>query len=423
MIHLFVDILGTALEMIILYNLQHTTKKSSDKMIFCVFACLTFLIVLMTNFSILPFIKVGFIFLYTCITLRACYKTSLKRITFCFVLYLLSIAIGEVISFGILRLLFNGTINSINANPIMLIIIPFSKVITILFIWYIKGFIKRAEKYLHKGVILTLTPIITCFLILFLQTFRLYYNVTISATERLFSFLSTICIIFSAGCIISLIEKYLLAKEVEQVTSLDIHQISSSYSYLSKKVESNEQVMELYHDLKNHLLILQSKDENSNYINGLLDKITDFELFTDTGNPILNTIIYEKRKLSYTQNIDFQSRIDMSRISSLKDFDICSIFGNALDNAIEACLKIDHGNVRKIIIFASKVRNFLIIRIHNSFLEKPNMLMSQITTSKSDPTLHGFGLKSIKRTVEKYNGEISIHYDQSMFSLNIAIPL
>jgi len=419
------DIIGTSLEMCMLYTLQNTsTKKTGKPVVTLLYLLLAAVIVFMTTINTGFLVKVLVILLCTTVIMKSCYQVSLGRIAFCYILYLLSISMGEILGFGIVRLVFGGSVNSLMQNPYkLLIVILTSKLFTLIFIMYIKHFISRAHAYLGKGLLLTITPLLSCFLILFMESFRIFSYEEISPRESLFATLSTVFIIVSVFCIIILIEKYLQTKEIEHTTNLDIHQINNSYHFLSRKTESQEQVMELYHDLKNHLLILQSKHGESGYINGLMHKIHDYELFTDTGNAILNTVLYEKNKQSQMHHIEFYSRINMNQILTVKDYDICSIFGNALDNAIEACLEIEREEDRKISVCADRVHNFFIIKVENSKKDESLLSDDVMKSSKADQSLHGHGLKSINRAVHKYNGEVGIKYSRTSFTLTIAIPL
>lgn len=419
------DILGTAIEMIILCSLEYTdVPKKKLNISILLWSILGILVVIMTKYSI-PFMqKLCFIFLATMLICKKSYQTNYKRITLCFIIYLLSISIGEVICFSFLRIVTIDKVNSFMATPLnLLLVIVISKSFTLAFILYIQRFIKNLHKSLGKASILTITPLFTCFLVLCIESFRIYSAEAFSMKECIFTGLNIIFVLISTFCIIKLIEKYLQTKEVELATSLDIEQISNSYHYLSKKAESQQQVSELYHDLKNHLLILKSKEDHPEYINGLLNKISNFETFVDTGNSILNTLIYEKSKFSKFYNIDLKILVDLNYISAIKDFDICTIFGNAIDNAIEACLKMEAADKRYIRISANKMRKFLIIKIENSKSEDTLSYNDILKSTKADKNMHGYGLKSIHRAVHKYNGEIHTYFNQNSFSLKIAIPL
>lgn len=103
--------------------------------------------------------------------------------------------------------------------------------------------------------------------------------------------------------------------------------------------------------------------------------------------------------------------------------DICSIFGNALDNAIECEKKIKDYDKRMIHINAFSEKNFLIIRFENYYEGDIQFEKGLPVTTKKQAAAHGYGLKSLRYTVHKYDGEVNIDTDDSWFSLRILIPL
>ena len=102
--------------------------------------------------------------------------------------------------------------------------------------------------------------------------------------------------------------------------------------------------------------------------------------------------------------------------------DTCTIFANALDNAVKACSEIKEGE-RKIELFLKRKKDMLNIVIKNT---KQNQILesnNRFFTTKSNKEHHGFGIENIKMAVEKYNGIVSIDYTDTIFTLAISIPL
>ena len=103
--------------------------------------------------------------------------------------------------------------------------------------------------------------------------------------------------------------------------------------------------------------------------------------------------------------------------------DICSIFGNALDNAIECELKIPDKEKRLIHVTVSQQKNFLMIRVENYFEGVLRQKEGSFATTKKEKQFHGYGIKSIKYTVDKYGGAVHIDAEKQWFDLKILIPL
>ena len=102
---------------------------------------------------------------------------------------------------------------------------------------------------------------------------------------------------------------------------------------------------------------------------------------------------------------------------------MCSIFGNALDNAIECELKIPDKEKRLVHVTVSKQKNFLLLRFENYYEGNLEYQEGKLVTTKKEKEYHGYGLKSIRYTVNKYDGAVSIDTKENWFDLKILIPM
>ena len=103
----------------------------------------------------------------------------------------------------------------------------------------------------------------------------------------------------------------------------------------------------------------------------------------------------------------------------LEDTDVCALMGNVLDNAIEACERMTSGE-RWISVYMKKQQGMFFIEVSNSIDKIPVMKHGQFLTQKGDKELHGYGIKSIKRIVDKYDGTIAFQIEDKMFKVNIS---
>ena len=115
---------------------------------------------------------------------------------------------------------------------------------------------------------------------------------------------------------------------------------------------------------------------------------------------------------------------DMRRLDFIDDMDICIIFGNALDNAIEACKKIENKSERYIHIKNVVLPEYMLLNISNSFSGEFKTENALFVTTKKDSENHGFGLKNIRSSVEKYGGTMTAKADpeKQVFHLSLLIP-
>ena len=113
---------------------------------------------------------------------------------------------------------------------------------------------------------------------------------------------------------------------------------------------------------------------------------------------------------------------DGSGMRFLDVMDLCSIFGNALDNAIEYEKKIGDPEKRLIKVTVYNQNRFLLIRIENYCEETIPLRDGLPVTTKKDPAIHGYGLKSIRHAAEKYGGSLNVTQEPPWFVLTVLIP-
>ena len=114
---------------------------------------------------------------------------------------------------------------------------------------------------------------------------------------------------------------------------------------------------------------------------------------------------------------------DAGQMGFMHVMDVCSIFGNAIDNAIECVCKIADEDKRLIKVTVYTQNHFLLIRIEN-YCESPVTFDSGLpVTTKADSQMHGYGVKSIKQAVEKYRGHLDVEQEENWFRITALIPL
>ena len=206
-------------------------------------------------------------------------------------------------------------------------------------------------------------------------------------------------------------------------TSYHAQELEMQRNYYKDRIRDEERVRSAYHDMKNHLLLLQAQAGNGQEvqksIQELKDQIQEYENYHHTGNEFLDIIIRDKAKAAQERKIDFSAVISFEAGSFIEPLDISTIFGNALDNAIEASEKLPE-DMRLVTVRANRVRNILIIIVENN---TASTSIETTGTTKRDTFAHGFGLSNLKNAVEKYDGQCSTKLENGTFTLKIAIPI
>lgn len=156
---------------------------------------------------------------------------------------------------------------------------------------------------------------------------------------------------------------------------------------------------------------------NPQVIEEISQSIEIFDSNIKTGNNALDIIFTEKSLLCYKNNIRFTCIADGKLLSFMDDVDAYSLFGNLVDNAIEA-LK-DEAQKRVISLIIKGQGDFVSISIQNFFSKQLRFENGLPITTKKDKKYHGYGMQSIKMICEKYNGTLSINTNDNIFSVNI----
>ncbi|MGL5711389.1 MAG: ATP-binding protein [Paraclostridium sp.] len=234
-------------------------------------------------------------------------------------------------------------------------------------------------------------------------------------------------IVVSCVLLILLFRKIIVENKLEAQNELIKNKLDMQYTYYLNIQESHMKVKKLYHDINNHICCidkLNNTKEVNEYVNNLKDEIKEFKSIYNTGNMILDIIINEKSIICIKKGIKFNCDINFSKVDFIKPIDVSSIFSNVLDNAIEACDKIDSQDIEKYIRIKGTIsKSYFIIKCENSKINTLRRNKNLLLTDKKDKFVHGIGLQSIKSSIQKYKGELLFEDEKDKFILNIYIPL
>lgn len=214
-------------------------------------------------------------------------------------------------------------------------------------------------------------------------------------------------------------------KELSAEKKLNIYRSN----YYIKLIEKEEETRKFRHDINNHFMYLTSlvyendMESVKNYLRELNQEILKIQksIFI-TGNNLFDVILNEK-----LQEVRKETKILITGKASCKlkvsDIDMCIIFANLIDNAIEAVGKVKEKSTYIIIKFRTG-HNYLKISIKNSTSKKILMKKNGLPkTTKGNERLHGIGLINVKETVEKYSGDFKISSNEKEFSVEIILPI
>ena len=202
--------------------------------------------------------------------------------------------------------------------------------------------------------------------------------------------------------------------------------LNTQYANMQLSQESIDIVNQKYHDLKHQIALLRSEisgEEKLEFLDRMENDIQVYEAMNKTGNQYLDTILTSKGIHCTKEGITLTSVVDGALINFMDAMDISAMFGNALDNAIEAVSKLPSDEQKLIHLSVSKEKSFVRIHVENR-CDEVILNRSQFPqTTKLDKRYHGFGIKSIDNIAQKYGGSCTVHVNEGWFELRILIPL
>ena len=220
----------------------------------------------------------------------------------------------------------------------------------------------------------------------------------------------------------ALFKKSSMRKELETIQLL-WHQQKGQYQ-LSK--ETIELINHKCHDLKHQVQAIRAvKDEKERetYLEKIEKSVQIYSAIVRTGNEILDTILTEKSLICENSGIHINCVADGSLLAFMNPVDLYTLFGNALDNAIEAVRKLESKEKRVIDIMLYERQRFLMLQIVNPMCGEVKFEDGLPLTTKAKNGYHGYGMKSMLHTIQKYEGHLTTEVKNGCFYFNVMLPL
>jgi len=339
------------------------------------------------------------------------------------VMTFLLIVITEImVLFGV-TMLYNLTVTeAVDIPAYRLLGIIASKMLTFLIVNIIR-FKFKDSNYFSKPtywllfLIIFATSIVAVFLI-----FKLSYDVGDPYMYNL-SIGCSFGLLFSTFFTLYLYEH--MAKQSETIRNQERYEqhLKTQLKHLDDILITQKQVKKFKHDFNNFQIGLQAYLDNNDivgankYLKDLMEKTNRGGNIIETGNTALDAILSTKIAIAESKGITVNTKIQIPEEISVEPIDMCIIFGNALDNAIEACDRTETLDKKIVITIICKGESVL-CKIVNTASKSKN---SSFDTSKADKQNHGFGLENIKTALLKYNAKPTIEITDTEFILKFVL--
>ena len=354
------------------------------------------------------------------ILLKLCYRHfKIKTIIYWYLFLFMSAAI------------FTATIVAIVSSNKYLI-----EVIVYLIIWIVCCVI-AFTKTKHKLIqIMEWTPrlikiIILALLIVMALISTLIYGIHDASTHEnwilMIQLFGLLMIVFVCILLPIVVNHSVKNKYLKQLTDDYQKQIQIQANHYEALAKSNWELRRFRHDFKNlwiglnELIQTEQSEDALDMLNHYHTSfVNDAEsiLQFDTGNGIVDALLTDKQVSAQSINttVNFSGAVPSNGISPT---DLCVLFGNTLDNAIEACERLPLESKKSININCKPMAGYLFIYIDNPVIEDIQISNNCIPTTKADKNLHGFGLYSLEQIVKNHNGELKLSCSNKVFEVSI----
>lgn len=181
------------------------------------------------------------------------------------------------------------------------------------------------------------------------------------------------------------------------------------------------------HDIRHQIRAAQlagAPDGAQAALDDLASEVSIYDSFIQTGCDALDVILTEKSLTAAAEGIELSCIADGSGLAHMAAADIYSLFGNALDNALEAARSLDEPDWRTVSLVVQRRGAMTSVRVENYVRPgaEPDFVDGVPQTTKADRTAHGFGMRSMQLVAERYGGSLAASCREGVFRLSVLVP-
>ncbi len=372
--------------------------------------------------NLIAFIACNFFLLY------CCYCSSIKASVFhCSILLIFNVLTESIVMFASSAILGTDLLACLDNSLNLIFQSTISKLLYFFTMYFISKISSKEHSRENNAISITL-------FILPVSSVLIIYSVLYALAEYDLkqAFLSILVIgivllLFSNLIVFWIYEWTLKTNRRNMELEIEQQKEKATTEYYELLNRQNENSKILIHDIKRHLNAIKGITQNQHSVNEYIDNIIeDFSINKTVdycNNTMVNVIVNRYKTLCDSYGIKMNIDIRNAHVDFMSEPDITALFDNILENAVEAAKKAEN----KFIDFSIFMRKskYISILVTNSVNDKVDIVNNHITSSKKSDGIHGTGLKSIKRVIKKYNGEINMEFngEEMTFTSNIVFQL
>lgn len=351
---------------------------------------------------------------------KLCFEISTKSAIFHTVILTMVMALTEFIVEIVLDFVGVPLYSYRDSLSALIIIVVLTKifyliVIKLISLLFAHRYNRQADK---SSYLLFVFPII----ITVLDSLAFYFICFYEVRETVKLVVAVICSISLLLSIVLLMYNSHIDNQRTELESLRQQHIKNEMNmqYLTLLEEKNQQMQIMAHDYKNHLFALSQMSDSPevrSYIEKISGEIQKAGKGCDSGNHTLDILLNKYITESERKGISFEYDVKLANLGFVEDYDLVTMVGNLLDNALEAA---ERSAEKKITLNTAKVNTYDSLTVTNSCDTPPD---KNLKTTKKNKQLHGLGIKSIQKAVKKYDGELEWEYDENEKQFSITIIL
>lgn len=352
-------------------------------------------------------------FLVTIVMIRFCFRESMWSILFCCSAAQAMQHLAHRVRNIIMILLH---IDQTEQNYVLMALVVFVPIYVLLyFIFFRKLRDKKFPNINNKNLIFTVTAcVVLCLFIGVYGYFDTVLNYVIFDLAMILVCFFILCYQFS-----------FLDNTYKQI---EYENMCVTLQEMKKQYEMTKENIDIInikcHDIKKQIRILGEREQISpDSLHEITNAVRIYDSTINTGNPVLDVILTDKSLYCDQNHIQFGCMIDRVDLSFMNPMDLYSLFGNILDNAVEAVKKLENEEMAVINLGIREMKGAVFIHCENYFQGELEFQDEIPVTTKPDKDYHGFGIRSIKFVVEKYGGFMTIVPERDVFNINISVPL
>ncbi len=401
------------------YNVNFELKRKKSLLFFCFLV--SFIIQytvhnINSNFSFL--LNIVSFFICNFFVLRTCYKTKLFQSLFNVILLEGLMITTELIVVYSVSFFFHVNISEYKDNITILFID--SAAAKVVYFFVVMLITRIRTKNIDKSsandfaMALLILPLLSSLIIILFG--KILTDIDVKENTYLLFTIITIMLLVANVIVFLVHEKVVSTLNQNTEFQLEKQKARISEEYYQELEHQYDKSNILIHDIKKHLNVIThiSEDEHydkvKEYVTSINDGYDIQNIKRYTTNKLLNVITNRYANICDEYGVNLFVDIRNVELSFISDSDLTAIIDNLLENACEAARKSNE----KSITFGidKKNENYILISIFNSCDNPPKIINGNITSSKFDKGVHGYGLRSVKRAVKKYNGDINFQYKE-----------